>query len=70
MGKLFSTIFNTNYTHMMIAGAIFVIFYTFIGGWLAESASDFMQGTIMIFALVVVLFVGISTCLLYTSRCV
>ena len=46
---------------MMIAGAIFVIFYTFIGGWLAESASDFMQGTIMIFALVVVLFVGIST---------
>ncbi|HHT51535.1 MAG TPA: sodium/proline symporter [Eubacteriaceae bacterium] len=61
MGKLFSTIFNTNYTHMMIAGAIFVIFYTFIGGWLAESASDFMQGTIMIFALVVVLFVGIST---------
>lgn len=44
----------------MIAGALFVIFYTFIGGFLAESASDFMQGTVMFFALVAVLLVGIS----------
>lgn len=61
MGKLFGAIFDTNYTFMMIGGAVFVIAYTFIGGWLAESASDFMQGIIMIFALIVVLFVGIST---------
>ncbi len=59
MGKLFSTIFGTKYLTMMIAGAIFVIFYTFIGGFLAESASDFMQGVIMIIALVAVLSVGV-----------
>jgi len=60
-GKLFSTLFDTNYSSMMIAGALFVIFYTFIGGFLAESASDFMQGLVMVFALAVVLITGISS---------
>jgi sodium/proline symporter len=59
-GKLFSTLFDAKYAYMMIAGALFVVAYTFIGGFLAESASDFMQGVIMIFALVAVLAVGIS----------
>lgn len=54
-GKLFSTLFNTDYRLMMILGALFVIFYTFLGGFLAESASDFMQGIIMIGALLAVL---------------
>ena len=54
-GKLFSTLFGFSYRSMMIAGALFVIFYTVIGGFLAESASDFMQSIVMIFALVVVL---------------
>lgn len=58
--KLFSTLFDAKYQYMMIAGALFVIFYTFIGGFLAESASDFMQGTVMFFALVAVLLTGIS----------
>ena len=58
-GKLFNTLFGFDYVYMMIAGALFVIFYTFIGGFLAESASDFMQGIIMIFALAVVLITGI-----------
>ncbi|HHV64534.1 MAG TPA: sodium/proline symporter PutP [Peptococcaceae bacterium] len=58
-GKLFNSLFGFDYVYMMIAGAIFVIFYTFIGGFLAESASDFMQGIIMIFALTVVLITGI-----------
>lgn len=61
VGKLFSTLFGAKYIYMMIAGALFVVFYTFIGGFLAESASDFMQGVIMIFALTVVLVTGIST---------
>ncbi|HHV99805.1 MAG TPA: sodium/proline symporter PutP [Clostridiaceae bacterium] len=59
-GKLFSTLFGGKYVYMMIAGALFVIFYTFIGGFLAESASDFMQGVVMVFALTVVLITGIS----------
>ncbi|MBE7081232.1 MAG: sodium/proline symporter PutP [Clostridiales bacterium] len=58
-GKLFSTLFDTDYHTMMILGAAFVVFYTFIGGFLAESASDFMQAIVMIFALVVVLVVGV-----------
>lgn len=60
MGKLFSTLFGIKYTYMMIAGAIFVIAYTFVGGFLAESASDFMQGIVMFFALLAVLVGGIS----------
>lgn len=60
VGKLFSTLFGTKYTTMMIAGALFVLFYTFIGGFLAESASDFMQGIVMIFALTIVLATGVS----------
>lgn len=57
-GKLFSTLFGMSYHSMMIVGAIFVLVYTFLGGFLAESVSDFMQGVIMIFALVVILTVG------------
>ena len=60
-GKLFSTLFGTKYVYMMIAGALFVIFYTFIGGFLAESASDFMQGLVMVFALAIVLVTSISS---------
>ena len=57
-GKLFSTLFGFSYTSMMIAGAIFVVVYTFLGGFLAESTSDFMQSIIMIVALVAVLVVS------------
>ncbi len=57
-GKLFSTLFDLPYVSMMIVGALFVVFYTVIGGFLAESASDFMQSLVMIFALSVILIVG------------
>lgn len=60
MGKLFSTLFGTKYQYMMIAGAVFVVFYTYIGGFLAESASDFMQGVIMFFSLAIVMIAGVS----------
>jgi sodium/proline symporter len=61
VGKLFSTLFGTSYVLMMILGAVFVVCYTFIGGFLAESASDFMQGIVMIIALSAVLIAGISS---------
>ncbi len=57
-GKLFSTLFGLPYVPMMFIGALFVIVYTFIGGFLAESASDFMQALVMIFALTVILVTG------------
>lgn len=58
-GKLFSTLFGFKYQTMMIAGAIFVIIYTFLGGFLAESASDFMQSIVMIVALCAVVIGGV-----------
>lgn len=58
-GKLFSTLFGTPYVSMMIVGAVFVLLYTILGGFLAESASDFMQSIVMIVALAVI--VTIST---------
>jgi len=57
-GKLFSVLFGTSYHSMMVVGAVFVVCYTFLGGFLAESTSDFMQGVVMIFALLVILFTG------------
>ncbi len=57
-GKLFSTLFGTSYQSMMILGAVFVLIYTFLGGFLAESASDFMQGIVMIIALATVVILG------------
>ncbi len=59
-GKLFSTLFGADYVPMMIVGAIFVLLYTVLGGFLAESASDFMQGVVMFVALTVIVIVGTS----------
>jgi sodium/proline symporter len=61
VGKLFSTLFGVKYQYMMIAGAMFVLLYTIVGGFLAESASDFMQSIVMIFALVFVSAIGFAT---------
>ena len=57
-GKLFSSLFGVNYQTMMIIGALFVVVYTFLGGFLAESASDFMQAVVMVLALVIILVLG------------
>jgi sodium/proline symporter len=54
-GKLLNTLFGWPYLAMMIVGALFVFAYTLVGGFLAESVSDFVQGTVMIIALIVVL---------------
>lgn len=58
-GKLFSGLFGYSYHSMMIVGAAFVLIYTILGGFLAESASDFMQAIVMIIALVGVLVSGV-----------
>ena len=57
-GKLFSTLFGADYKLMVLIGAVFVLLYTILGGFLAESASDFMQSIVMIIALAVVVVVG------------
>lgn len=58
-GKLFSTLFGLDYKLMMLIGAAFVLLYTILGGFLAESASDFMQAIVMIVALTVIVVMGI-----------
>ena len=57
-GKLFSTLFDAPYILMMLLGAVFVLVYTILGGFLAESASDFMQAIVMISALAVIVIVA------------
>lgn len=59
--KLFSYIFGTDnyYVLMVILGALFVLVYTLIGGFLAESMTDFYQGLLMFAALVCVLIFGV-----------
>ena len=57
-GKLFSTLFGMPYISMMLVGAAFVLLYTVLGGFLAESASDFMQGIVMIVALAVIVIIS------------
>ena len=57
-GKLFSTLFGLPYLHMMLLGAAFVLIYTILGGFLADSASDFMQSVVMIAALAVIVVIG------------
>ncbi len=59
-GKLFAGLFGFPYHYMMLAGALFVLIYTILGGFLAESVSDFMQAIVMLIALTGVLIFGIS----------
>ncbi len=58
-GKLFSTLFGLDYKAMMLLGAAFVLIYTILGGFLAESASDFMQAIVMVVALAVIVIIGV-----------
>lgn len=59
-GKLFAGLFDLPYHAMMLTGAAFVLIYTILGGFLAESASDFMQAIVMILALLGVLIFGVN----------
>lgn len=59
VGKLFNALFGFDYHVTLIIGALFVVAYTLIGGFLAESVSDFMQAIVMILALVAMIVVGV-----------
>ncbi|HHQ7379565.1 TPA: sodium:solute symporter family transporter, partial [Staphylococcus aureus] len=53
-GVLFESAFGLNYHFGMLLVAIIVIAYTFFGGYLAVSLTDFFQGVVMIIAMVMV----------------
>lgn len=56
-GRLFEFAFGLDYTTGLLITSFVVVLYTFLGGFLAVSLTDFVQGTIMVLALVIVPFV-------------
>ncbi len=59
--KLFNTVFNFPYLIALAVGVFVIIAYTFLGGFMAVSWTDVVQGTIMFFAIVIVPVLGIVT---------
>ena len=53
-GKLFETVFGMPFQYAIFLGASSVVFYTLIGGFLAVSRTDFIQGVMMFFAILIV----------------
>src|SRR5699024_12448358 len=58
-GILFESAFGLNYHWGLIIVAAIVIFYTFFGGYLAVSITDFFQGVIMLIAMIMVLILAL-----------
>ncbi|ORU00467.1 Proline/sodium symporter PutP or Propionate/sodium symporter [Anaerovibrio sp. JC8] len=53
-GKLFSTLFGLEYSTAVLLGAFVVVFYTLTGGFMAVCWTDFIQGVMMFFAIIMV----------------
>ena len=60
IGKLASSLFNVEYHSAMIVGAIVLVAYTVLGGFLAASTTDLVQSIIMTVALFVVICFGVE----------
>lgn len=57
-GKLFSSLFGTDYLTAMILSAVVIIIYCTLGGFLAASTTDLVQSVVMTIALLVVVGFG------------
>lgn len=53
-GKLFNSVFGVDYKVALTIGAVVILLYTFMGGFLAVCTTDFVQGTLMLVALLIV----------------
>ncbi len=53
-GKLFNSIFGVDYHIALAIGATVILIYTFMGGFLAVCVTDFIQGTLMLIALLII----------------
>lgn len=53
-GKLFNTVFDLPYQYAVLAGVAVIVVYTFMGGFLAVSWTDMIQGLMMLAALLIV----------------
>ncbi|GAA5219131.1 sodium/proline symporter PutP [Corallincola platygyrae] len=57
---LFEQVLNVPYTTALWVGALIIVGYTFVGGFLAVSWTDFFQGCLMLLALLIVPWVAIQ----------
>jgi sodium/proline symporter len=53
-------VFNVPYVWAMLLGAFVIVFYTFLGGFMAVCWTDFVQGVMMFFAILIVPIAGIA----------
>lgn len=60
-GKLFSTVFGISYIKALTIGAIVIVIYTFLGGFMAVCWTDFIQGIMMFLAVIAVPIIGIKS---------
>ncbi|NIV03183.1 sodium:proline symporter, partial [Candidatus Saccharibacteria bacterium] len=59
--KLFNTVFGLSYIGALSIGVLVIIAYTFLGGFMAVSWTDFFQGMLMFIAILVVPLIAIGT---------
>lgn len=59
-GKLFHSIFGINYRIALTIGAVVILTYTFMGGFMAVCTTDFIQGSLMLVGLLAVPIVAFS----------
>jgi len=59
-GRLFEEVFGLPYLWAVAAGGAIVVAYTFVGGFLAVSWTDLLQGILMLLALVAVALMGLA----------
>lgn len=59
VGTLFNSLFGVDYHAAMIAGAVVIVGYTVLGGFMAVSTTDLIQSIVMSISLVVIVFYGI-----------
>jgi sodium/proline symporter len=59
-GRLFEALFGLPYVEAMFWGSAAMLVYTFLGGFLAVSWSDVLQGSLMFVALVMVAALGLA----------
>jgi len=60
IGTLFNSLFHADYHTVMILGAIVVVGYTVMGGFMAVSTTDLVQSIVMSISLIIIVFYGIS----------
>lgn len=60
IGTLFGNLFGIEYHTAMISGAIVIVGYTVLGGFMAVSMTDLIQSIVMSAALIVIVFFGIQ----------